>query len=107
VPAFTRDGFEYLRFPLMPFFDGVVWEHQPRDRGGLHAPATLAQPMVRIQSPRGEGLRTIGSGVGALSWAIPPAMPGMLRKSTAFVPRYHKFESISLQRRVRKLSVPA
>jgi hypothetical protein len=29
-----------------------------------------------------------------------PAMPGMLRKSTAFVPRYQKFESISLQRRV-------
>jgi len=27
-------------------------------------------------------------------------MPGMLRKSTAFVPRYQKFESISLQRRV-------
>jgi hypothetical protein len=29
-----------------------------------------------------------------------PAMPGMLRKSTAFVPRYQKFESISLQQRV-------
>ena len=28
-----------------------------------------------------------------------PAMPGMLRKSTAFVPRHQKFESISLQRR--------
>jgi hypothetical protein len=28
-------------------------------------------------------------------------MPGMLRKSTAFVPRYQKFESISLQRTVR------
>src|SRR5947209_1541431 len=27
-------------------------------------------------------------------------MPGMLRKSTAFVPRYQKFESISLQWRV-------
>jgi hypothetical protein len=27
-------------------------------------------------------------------------MPGMLRKSTAFVPRYQKFESISLQRLV-------
>ena len=26
-----------------------------------------------------------------------PTMPGMLRKSTAFVPRYQKFESISLQ----------
>ena len=34
------------------------------------------------------------------------AMPGMLRKSTPFVPRYQKFESISLQRRVYKLSVP-
>jgi hypothetical protein len=33
-------------------------------------------------------------------------MPGMLRKSTAFVPRYQKFESISLQQRVNKLSVP-
>ena len=33
-------------------------------------------------------------------------MPGLLRKSTAFVPRYQKFESISLQRRVYKLSVP-
>jgi hypothetical protein len=33
-------------------------------------------------------------------------MPGMLRKSTAFVPRYQKFESISLQKRVCKLSVP-
>jgi hypothetical protein len=33
-------------------------------------------------------------------------MPGMLRKSTAFVPRYQKFESISLQRRVSELSVP-
>ena len=29
-----------------------------------------------------------------------PRHPGMLRKSTAFVPRYQKFESISLQRRV-------
>jgi hypothetical protein len=29
-----------------------------------------------------------------------PAMPGMLRKSTASVPRYQKFESTSLQRRV-------
>jgi len=27
-------------------------------------------------------------------------MPGMLRKSTAFLPRYRKFESISLQQRV-------
>jgi hypothetical protein len=27
-----------------------------------------------------------------------PAMPGMLRKSAAFAPRYRKFESISLQR---------
>src|SRR5215813_3401364 len=35
-----------------------------------------------------------------------PAMPGMLRKSTAFVPRYQEFESISLQRRVCELSVP-
>ena len=34
------------------------------------------------------------------------AMPGMLQKSTAFVPRYQKFESISLQRGVCKLSVP-
>src|SRR5215831_585207 len=33
-------------------------------------------------------------------------MPGMLRKSTAFVPRYQWFESISLQQRVCKLSVP-
>ena len=32
--------------------------------------------------------------------ADPPAMPGMLRKSTAFVPRYHKFKSISLQQTV-------
>ena len=30
----------------------------------------------------------------------------MLRKFTAFVPRYRKFESISLQRGVCKLSVP-
>src|SRR5262249_61836790 len=30
----------------------------------------------------------------------PPAMPGMPRKSAAFVPRYQRFESISLQRRV-------
>jgi hypothetical protein len=30
-----------------------------------------------------------------------PAMPGMLRKSAAFVPRYQKFESISLQQTVR------
>ena len=30
-------------------------------------------------------------------------MPGMLRKSTAFVPRYQKFESISLHRRVRRV----
>jgi hypothetical protein len=27
-----------------------------------------------------------------------PAMPEMLRKSTAFVPQYQKFESTSLQR---------
>ena len=34
-----------------------------------------------------------------------PAMPGMLRKSAAFAPRYRKFESISLlQRRVRSES---
>jgi hypothetical protein len=30
----------------------------------------------------------------------------MLRKFTAFVPRYRKFESISLQQRVRRTSVP-
>jgi hypothetical protein len=30
-----------------------------------------------------------------------PAIPGMLRKPTAFVPRYQKFESISLQQTVR------
>ena len=30
----------------------------------------------------------------------PPAMMGMLRKSAAFLPRYYKFESISLQRGV-------
>ena len=30
-----------------------------------------------------------------------PAKPGMLRKSAAFVLRYQKFESISLERRVR------
>jgi hypothetical protein len=35
-----------------------------------------------------------------------PAMPGMLRKSTAFVPRHHKFESISLQQRVVRTPVP-
>ena len=35
------------------------------------------------------------------SLADTPAMPGMLRKSKAFVPRYQKFESISLQQRVR------
>ena len=29
-----------------------------------------------------------------------PAMPGMLRKSAAFAPRYRKFESISLHQRV-------
>jgi len=40
------------------------------------------------------------------SSADTPAMPGMLRKSTAFLPRYQKFESISLQRRVHKPSVP-
>src|SRR6516165_10438425 len=32
-------------------------------------------------------------------------MPGMLRKSTSFVPRYRKFESISLQRRVVRTPV--
>jgi hypothetical protein len=31
----------------------------------------------------------------------PSAMPGMLPKSRDFVPRYQRFESISLQRRVR------
>jgi hypothetical protein len=35
------------------------------------------------------------------SLADTPAMPGMLRKSAAFAPRYRKFESISLQRGVR------
>jgi len=36
----------------------------------------------------------------------PPAMPAMLRKSTAFAPWYQKFESISLLWRVSELSVP-
>jgi ribosome-binding protein aMBF1 (putative translation factor) len=31
-------------------------------------------------------------------------MPGMLRKSAAFAPRYRKFEAISLQRRVLQTS---
>jgi hypothetical protein len=31
---------------------------------------------------------------------------GMLRKSTAFVPRYQKFESIPLQRRVLRTFGP-
>jgi hypothetical protein len=29
-------------------------------------------------------------------------MPGILQKSPAFVPRYYKFESVSLQRRVTR-----
>ena len=33
-------------------------------------------------------------------------MPGMLRKSTTFVPRYQKFESISLQQRVERTFGP-
>jgi hypothetical protein len=37
---------------------------------------------------------------------MPPQCPECWRKSTAFVPRYQKFESISLQRRVCKLLVP-
>ena len=35
-----------------------------------------------------------------VSFKSPADTPGMLRKSTAFVPRYQKFESISLQRGV-------
>jgi hypothetical protein len=36
-----------------------------------------------------------------VSFKSPEDMPGMVPKSTAFVPRYQKFESISLQQRVR------
>jgi len=48
---------------------------------------------------------TITAPVAASPVVKLPAMPGMLRKSRAFVLRYYKFESISLQRRVCKLSV--
>jgi len=41
---------------------------------------------------------TITAPVAASPVVEPPAMPGMLRKSRAFVLRYYKFESISLQR---------
>ena len=71
----------------------------PQHRGGTFtAPRVLE---VRIQSPPAGSLRTIGSVRGfQLSPADTPTMPGMLRKSTAFVPRYQKFESIFLQRGV-------
>ena len=36
-----------------------------------------------------------------VSFKSPADTPGMPRKSTAFVPRYQKFESISLQRESR------
>ena len=29
---------EFRTFGLMRFFDGLVWEHQPRDRGTVRAP---------------------------------------------------------------------
>jgi transposase-like protein len=41
----------------------------------------------------------------ALVAALAEMYVQMLRKSTAFVPRYQKFESISLQRRVERTSV--
>ena len=43
------------------------------------------------------------SDISVISFKSPadtPAMPGKLRKSAAFAPRYRKFESISLQERV-------
>jgi len=43
------------------------------------------------------------SGVTGASETL--TIPGMLQKSPAFVPRYYKFESIPLQRRVRTNSV--
>src|SRR5215475_8365603 len=48
---------------------------------------------------------TITAPVAASPVVEPPAMPGMLRKSRAFVLRYYKFESISLQRRVVRTPV--
>src|SRR6516164_8578196 len=68
------------------------------------APAWL-DGVVRVARGAG-GERLNHQVVSSKSSADTPAMPGMLRKSTAFLPRYQKFESISLQGRACKLSVP-
>ena len=59
--------------------------------------------LVRRGVGAAERPRLMGTVASAISV---PAASGMFRKSRAFLPRYQKFESISLQRRVRKLSVP-
>ena len=63
----------------------------------------------RMSDPRAARVRGAGE-EGLNNQVVPlieprrsPAMPGMLRKSTAFVPRYQKFESISLQQRASSL----
>jgi hypothetical protein len=89
----------------------------------------IAEPKVRIRTPPAESPRTIGSSAPSRSdptalfaSSRPPRVArGVLREarfahhrqqpaglgaSYSFVPRYQKFESISLQRRVYKLSVP-
>src|SRR5262249_19526469 len=96
-------------------------QHKSFGRGHLKRPvgnaSRSALPTTALAIEPGAGRRchetvftihfvTFTAPVAASSVVEPPAMPGMLRKSRAFELRYYKFESISLQRRVRELSVP-
>ena len=83
----------------LAFNPGTLWasDHKQIGKAGHHQAKIIAGTVLPLLSDRQSG---VGVDIDT------PGMPGMPRKSTAFLPRYQKFESISLQRRVYKLSVP-
>jgi hypothetical protein len=70
--------------------------------GAAASPRGLPQRRRTSRGARSRGAEEEGLNHQVVSFksADTPAMPGILRKSTAFVPRYQKFESISLQQTV-------
>ena len=68
--------------------------------GAQSYPIKPVRIIVPYQAGQGTDVAARYQVVAFKSPADTPAMPGMLRRSAAFAPRYRKFESISLQQRV-------
>ena len=85
--------------PLVSFARSGLNVHWGSTLQNLLALAEACDVPVRWSCHTGDCAIARPGSSPALSATDPtPARPEMLRKSRAFVPRYHKFESVSLQR---------